>query len=50
MKESENNLLFDKLNRFINKYYKNKILKGLIFLLSSLLIFIVFLFIEYFQD
>ncbi|MAO71513.1 MAG: hypothetical protein CMD02_03260 [Flavobacteriales bacterium] len=50
MKESENNLLFDKLNRFINKYYKNKILKGLIFLLSSLLIFLLFFsFIEYFS-
>ena len=42
MKNSQNNLLFDKLNRFINKYYKNKILKGLIFLFATLLIFLLF--------
>ena len=50
MKYGENNLLFDKLNRFINKYYKNKILKGLIFLFATLLIFLlIFSFIEYFS-
>lgn len=48
MKYRENNLLFDKLNRFINKYYKNKILKGLIFLFATLLIFLLlFSVIEY---
>ena len=50
MKYRENNLLFDKLNRFINKYYKNKILKGLIFLFATLLIFLLFFsIIEYFS-
>ena len=50
MKYKENNLLFDKLNRFINKYYKNKILKGLIFLFATLLIFLLFFsIIEYFS-
>tara|TARA_B100001540_G_C15815623_1_gene647142 strand:+ start:955 stop:4260 length:3306 start_codon:yes stop_codon:yes gene_type:complete len=50
MKKSKNNLLFDKLNRFINKYYKNKILKGLIFLSATLLIFLLFFsIIEYFS-
>lgn len=50
MKQTDNNLLFDKLNRFINKYYKNKILKGLIFLSAALLIFLLFFsIIEYFS-
>ena len=45
MKYLENNLLFEKLNRFINKYYKNKILKGLIFLFAFFINFsVVFLY------
>ena len=50
MKYRENNLLFDKLNRFINKYYKNKILKGLnIFIFYLINFFVVFPIIEYFS-
>ena len=43
-------ILFDKLNRFINKYYKNEILKGVIFLIAALLFFLLlFSLIEYFS-
>lgn len=42
MRKKTDIILFDKLNRFINKYYKNKILKGIIFLSSSLLVFLLF--------
>ena len=41
MENKNNNILFNKLNRFINKYYKNKILKGFIFLASTLLFFLL---------
>ena len=41
MEKRNENILFDKLNRFISKYYKNKILKGLIFLVSTLLFFLL---------
>ena len=42
--------LFNKLNKFINKYYKNKILKGVLFLSIGILFFlIVFSLIEYFS-
>ena len=50
MENRKNNILFDKLNGFISKYYKNKILKGLIFLVATLLFFLLlFSVIEYFS-
>ena len=50
MRKEHEIILFDKLNRFINKYYKNKILKGVIFLIGALLCFLLFLsLIEYFS-
>ena len=50
MRNKNNKILFDKLNRFISKYYKNKILKGLIFLISTLLFFLLlFSILEYFS-
>jgi len=43
------NILIEKLNRFIRKYYKNQILKGLIYSLSIILVlFLVVDGIEYF--
>lgn len=48
MNKEDGNILLDKLNQFISKYYRNKILKGLIFLISALLIFfILFSVLEY---
>ena len=42
-------ILFDKLNEFINKHYRNHILKGIIFFISTLLCFlIIFSIIEHF--
>ncbi|MDD3875236.1 MAG: hypothetical protein PHT69_01300 [Bacteroidales bacterium] len=42
-------ILISKLDGFIRKYYKNKVLRGLIFFVSSSLIFFLFItFIEYF--
>lgn len=41
MNSDENKLLFNKLNRFINKYYKNKILKGILLLCTALLLFLI---------
>ena len=42
--------LFKKLNKFINKYYKNEILKGILFLITGLLLFlIIFSLIEHFS-
>jgi len=50
MENEENIILFDKLNRFINKYYKNKILRGIIFLAATLLFFLLlFSILEYFS-
>ena len=50
MNKEVGNILLDKLNQFISKYYRNKILKGLIFLISALLIFfILFSVLEYFS-
>ena len=50
MKKELKILLFDKLNRFISKYYKNRILKGIIFLIFTLLFFLLcFSLIEYFS-
>ena len=50
MGNKKNNILFDNLNGFISKYYKNKILKGLIFLASTLLFFLLlFSVLEYFS-
>ena len=41
--------LFEKLNRFINKYYKTRILKGFILLIAALLSFLIlFALIEHF--
>ena len=34
-------ILFEKLNRFINKYYKTRILKGFILLIAALLSFLI---------
>ena len=50
MENRKDNILFDKLNGFISKYYKNKILKGLIFLAATLLFFLLlFSVLEYFS-
>ena len=50
MSETKQNLLFDKLNRFISKYYKDKILKGIIFLFATLMFFLfLFSIIEFFS-
>jgi len=50
MNKEVENILLIKLNKFISKYYKNKILKGLIFLISSVLIFLIlFSILEYFS-
>ena len=50
MGKTKRNILFDKLNRFISKYYKDKILKGFIFLAATLLFFLLlFSILEYFS-
>ncbi|MBT5858822.1 MAG: hypothetical protein HOH88_03035 [Flavobacteriales bacterium] len=44
------NILLDKLNRFISKYYKNRIIKGVMFLSATLLAFLIlFSVVEYFS-
>ena len=50
MSNNRHNLLFDKLNRFISKYYKDKILKGVIYLFATLMFFLfLFSIIEFFS-
>ena len=49
-KTKNEKILFDKLNRFISKYYKSKIIKGIILLISALFCFLIlFALIEYFS-
>ena len=51
MTKNQNNLLFDKLNGFISKHYKNQLLKGGIFLIATLVFFmLLFSVIEYFSS
>jgi hypothetical protein len=49
MIESGYNIILDKLNEFIRKYYKNELLKGTIYAFGlTLLFFISFTYLEYF--
>ena len=49
MKNNNRDLLFKKLNNFISKYYKNKIIQGIMLLFSTLfLFFILFSTLEHF--
>ena len=49
MKNNNRELLFKKLNNFISKYYKNKIIQGIMLLFSTLfLFFILFSTLEHF--
>ena len=50
MKNKKQNILFEKLNKFIKKYYLNQLIKGGLYVISILLIFfILFSSIEYFS-
>mgnify|MGYP002033352632 FL=1 len=51
MKKHYQNILFEKLNQFIKKYYLNQLMKGSISVLSVLLLFfILFCSLEYFSS
>ena len=50
MKNKSKNILFEKLNNFINKFYKNQLIKGGIITTSVFIIFfITFSIVEYFS-
>ena len=42
MSKDNTNQLFEKLNEFIKKYYQNQLIKGVIYVVSILLIFFLF--------
>ena len=51
MKKNYQNILFEKLNQFIKKYYLNQLIKGSIYVLSVLLLFfILFCSLEFFSS
>ena len=50
MKNNTENILFEKLNNFINKFYKNQLIKGVIITITTFLIFFIsFSVLEYFS-
>ena len=51
MKKNYQNILFEKLNQFIKKYYLNQLIKGSLYVLSVLLLFfILFCSLEFFSS
>ena len=51
MRTNNTNLLFEKLNQFIKKYYKNQLIKGGIYVVAILVVFfLLFAVIEYYSS
>ena len=51
MRTNNTNLLFEKLNQFIKKYYKNQLIKGGIYVVAILVVFfLLFAIIEYYSS